>query len=128
VQLRQEVAEMRTKMRDNLDKSNTELFDLKQGFGGMTDIEFIAQYQVLRWAADYPHLVETTGVLPLFKLLENQALMMPLAVQQLSEAYRIYRAEIHRLTLQNQPTIVTHELLKEQRQWVTDWWHKIITI
>ncbi|MDQ7072368.1 MAG: bifunctional glutamine synthetase adenylyltransferase/deadenyltransferase, partial [Gammaproteobacteria bacterium] len=34
-----EVSEMRAKMRENLDKSNTQLFDLKQGKGGIADIE-----------------------------------------------------------------------------------------
>jgi glutamate-ammonia-ligase adenylyltransferase len=126
VTLRQEVIEMRQKMRESLNKSTSQTFDLKQGVGGMTDIEFIAQYQVLRWSTHYPDLVETTGVLPLFRLLEKHQLMEPILVEQLSSAYRDYRAEIHRLTLQNQATLVNNHCFEKQRQWVIDGWAMVL--
>ena len=48
-----DVAKMRTRMRRELDKSSQEDFDLKQGAGGIGDIEFIVQYLVLRNAAEH---------------------------------------------------------------------------
>ncbi|MES9976773.1 MAG: bifunctional [glutamate--ammonia ligase]-adenylyl-L-tyrosine phosphorylase/[glutamate--ammonia-ligase] adenylyltransferase, partial [Candidatus Thiodiazotropha sp.] len=45
--LQGEVVEMREKMRASLDKSNPDQFDLKQGTGGIVDIEFMVQYTVL---------------------------------------------------------------------------------
>jgi glutamate-ammonia-ligase adenylyltransferase len=48
--VRQEVREMRAKMRASLDKSGGGRFDLKQGQGGIADIEFMVQYSILRWA------------------------------------------------------------------------------
>ena len=45
-QLLDDVLSMRDKMRKQLDKSSKTLFDLKQGLGGLGDIEFLVQYVV----------------------------------------------------------------------------------
>ncbi|MGE4071212.1 MAG: bifunctional [glutamate--ammonia ligase]-adenylyl-L-tyrosine phosphorylase/[glutamate--ammonia-ligase] adenylyltransferase [Lysobacterales bacterium] len=47
VAVAQEVSQMRERWREALDRSNSERFDLKQGHGGLVDIEFIAQQQLL---------------------------------------------------------------------------------
>jgi len=131
--LKREVCEMRDKMRGNLDKSKptlppftNALFDLKQGRGGIADIEFIVQYGVLSWAKDYPSLLDTTGMLPLLRLFAQEQLLEKSACNQLSEAFRVYRAETHRLTLQNKPTVVKHEPFVELRQQVMHWWATIM--
>jgi glutamate-ammonia-ligase adenylyltransferase len=123
-QLKREVCEMREKMRDNLDKSKEGIFDLKQGRGGIADIEFIIQYGVLRWAVDYPRLLETTGMLPLLGMFAEYGLLEESACSQLSEAFRAYRAETHRLALQNQPALV--EKFADLRQNVMRWWAEIL--
>ena len=55
--LRQEVREMRERMRTELDSSAAEVFDLKQGRGGIADIEFVVQYEVLANACHDPDLL-----------------------------------------------------------------------
>ena len=124
--LKQDVSEMRTKMRDNLDKSKGNIFDLKQGRGGIADIEFIIQYSLLRWAADYPQLLETTGMLPLLRLFAKEGLLEELACKQLGDAFKAYRAETHRLALQNKRALVDNQLFMEQRQEVKEWWVEIL--
>ncbi len=52
--LRREVRDMRERMRAELDASTAEVFDLKQGRGGIADIEFVVQYAVLANASRYP--------------------------------------------------------------------------
>ncbi len=86
----------------------------------------MVQYAVLRWATDYPCLIETTGMLPLLELLSQYQLFEKTACQQLSEAFRCYRAETHRLALQNQPAIVAHQKFVKQRQQVKQWWSNLI--
>ncbi len=54
--LAEDVASMRRKMRAELDRSDAALFDLKQGEGGLVDLEFLLQYLVLRDAAVRPAL------------------------------------------------------------------------
>jgi len=126
VQLKGDVCEMRDKMRENLDKSSEVLFDLKQGQGGIADIEFIIQYGVLRWAVDYPRLLETTGMLPLLGRLAEYGLIDDLACHQLSDAFRAYRGETHRLALQNKSALVETEKFAQQRDEVKRWWAEIM--
>jgi glutamate-ammonia-ligase adenylyltransferase len=56
VLLKSEVIAMRRRMRDELDRSNGPRFDLKQGEGGLVDLEFLLQERVLALAAAHPSL------------------------------------------------------------------------
>ena len=47
---------MREKMRAHLGNKHPNRFDIKADAGGITDIEFITQYLVLRYASDKPKL------------------------------------------------------------------------
>jgi glutamate-ammonia-ligase adenylyltransferase len=49
--LRDDVVQMRQRMRAESSKGTEELFDIKQDTGGVTDIEFIVQYLVLKEAS-----------------------------------------------------------------------------
>ncbi|MGE4366904.1 bifunctional [glutamate--ammonia ligase]-adenylyl-L-tyrosine phosphorylase/[glutamate--ammonia-ligase] adenylyltransferase [Thermomonas sp.] len=55
--LRADVAAMRRRMRAELDRSDAALFDLKQGEGGLVDLEFLLQFLVLRDAHAHPGLL-----------------------------------------------------------------------
>ncbi len=64
--LRDDVAAMRAKMRNELDRSDAALFDLKQGEGGLVDLEFLLQYLVLRDSAAHAGLLaprDTPGLI-----------------------------------------------------------------
>jgi glutamate-ammonia-ligase adenylyltransferase len=54
--LKAEVVAMRRRMRDELDRSDGIRFDLKQGEGGLVDLEFLLQERVLALAAAHPSL------------------------------------------------------------------------
>ncbi|MFT4179134.1 MAG: bifunctional [glutamate--ammonia ligase]-adenylyl-L-tyrosine phosphorylase/[glutamate--ammonia-ligase] adenylyltransferase [Thermomonas sp.] len=51
-----EVSAMRRRMRAELDRSDAALFDIKQGDGGLVDLEFLLQFLVLRDGAAHPAL------------------------------------------------------------------------
>ncbi len=89
--LKQEVIAMREKMRANLDKSNQEYFDIKQGQGGMVDIEFLAQYWVLKCASEMPEVAWPSRTTRQFILLAEHGRIERGIVEQLLEAYRQYR-------------------------------------
>ena len=69
--LREDVASMRARMRAELDRSGSgrfdlQRFDLKQGEGGLVDLEFLLQYGVLRGSAADPSLLaprDTPGLI-----------------------------------------------------------------
>ena len=98
----------------------------KLGYVQIPLLKFIIQYAVLRWAADYPQLLDTTGMLPLLQLFAKYQLLEETACHQLGEAFRAYRAETHRLALQNQPAQVDNHQFAEYRQQVMDWWAAIM--
>ncbi|SEH06915.1 bifunctional [glutamate--ammonia ligase]-adenylyl-L-tyrosine phosphorylase/[glutamate--ammonia-ligase] adenylyltransferase [Candidatus Venteria ishoeyi] len=124
--LKTDICDMRRKMRDNLDSSDTDNFDLKQGVGGIVDIEFMLQYGVLAHAWEYPQLLETTGMLPLLEYFQNLEIWSQAQCQTLAEAYRCYRAETHRLALQNQKAKVSDDSFQALRQGVAQSWQDVM--
>ncbi|MGD8910140.1 MAG: bifunctional [glutamate--ammonia ligase]-adenylyl-L-tyrosine phosphorylase/[glutamate--ammonia-ligase] adenylyltransferase, partial [Chromatiales bacterium] len=120
--VRAEVVEMREKMRASLDKSTPELFDLKQGAGGIVDIEFMVQYTVLRWAHDHPDLLVWTDNIRLLETLSRLGLLTDNAAERLMGVYKVLRAAYHRSALQDQPPLVASDKLVEERALVQDIW------
>ncbi|HVV96161.1 MAG TPA: glutamine-synthetase adenylyltransferase, partial [Rhodanobacteraceae bacterium] len=55
--VREEIGTMRARWRAERDRSDAERFDLKQGIGGLVDIEFLLQGIVLLHAATKPALL-----------------------------------------------------------------------
>lgn len=67
----QDIAQMRARMRGELDRTRSAQFDLKQGEGGLVDIEFIVQAGVLLHAARAPDLVRLTRTRDLIATLDG---------------------------------------------------------
>lgn len=57
VQVREDVIAMRRRMRAELDRSDAAAFDLKQGEGGLVDLEFLLQALVLEHAQSHRDLL-----------------------------------------------------------------------
>ena len=104
--LRQDVMDMRRKMSSHLDKSSATLFDLKHGAGGMVDIEFIAQYLLLREAPHHPDMVLWSDNVRIFDECERFNILSSKNVQALKNAYLAIRGYYHRLSLADLPRIV----------------------
>ncbi len=111
--LKTEVGEMREKMRAQRLKYEPGLFNLKQGRGGIVDIEFFVQYMVLRHAADHPDVVEWTDNIRLLEALSVDSLISGEDSGALQSAYVTMRKAIHRLTLQELPAIVTEDQFRD---------------
>lgn len=124
--LRKAVREMRERMRANLDKTRGGRFDLKQGLGGIADIEFMVQYSVLRWAAQHPDLAVWTDNVRLLGTLERLDLLPGNAARDLTAAYKELRAVYHRNALQDQPTTIAGDRLAEPRERVRELWRELM--
>ncbi|PVZ85152.1 bifunctional [glutamate--ammonia ligase]-adenylyl-L-tyrosine phosphorylase/[glutamate--ammonia-ligase] adenylyltransferase [Serratia sp. S1B] len=122
--LQQEVREMREKMRHHLASKQRELFDIKADEGGITDIEFIAQYLVLRYAEGEPRLTRWSDNVRIFELMANYNIMPEQEAQALTHAYVTMRDEIHHLALQEQSSKVSQTLFVAEREQVSASWHK----
>ncbi len=133
--LRQEVSDMRHKMRDQLGseakskRENTPLFNLKQDAGGIVDIEFMVQYAALAWAYQAPKIVQYTDNIRILGSLEEAGLLDATSVAQLIAAYKAYRSTGHRLALQQQEAVLAGEgLFEVEREQVSHIWHQLIEI
>lgn len=124
--LRTEVRAMRARMRESLDKSGSGRFDLKQGSGGIADIEFMVQYSVLRWAADYPDLADWTDNIRILETLGRHRLLPGEAAADLTETYKDLRSAYHRSALQDQPKTIPDDQLLPQRERVKGLWDTLL--
>ena len=101
--LKTEVLNMREKMRasqSTVSKNDTEMFELKNGIGGIIDVEFLVQYLVLAHAKKYPQLTANIGNIALLKLLASLKIIEAYAAEKVALAYREYRKMQHALKLQ----------------------------
>jgi glutamate-ammonia-ligase adenylyltransferase len=124
--LRDDVREMREKMRDSLDSSKGDEFDLKQGRGGIADIEFMVQYLVLRWAHSFPDLLDWTDNIRLLEGLARSGILERETEQLLADAYRAFRAVNHRNALAELPSLVAGDELAVERTAVRELWHSLM--
>ena len=104
--LRDDVRAMRERMRNELSKSGPGEFDLKQDAGGITDIEFLAQYWALRWADRRPELVTFSDNIRQLESLASIDLVPQATVDVLTDAYRAYRQRMHHLSLESAGNVV----------------------
>ncbi|OOZ14918.1 bifunctional glutamine synthetase adenylyltransferase/deadenyltransferase [Solemya velum gill symbiont] len=120
--LREEVIKMREKMRDSLDKSSDDCFDVKQGRGGITDIEFIVQHMILRWASQHPELCQYSDNIRQLESLDHSQLLPDQWGERLSGLYRALRAHAHRSALMEKKPIVGIDQLAQERKLVAEAW------
>jgi glutamate-ammonia-ligase adenylyltransferase len=120
--LRDDVRSMRERMRAELSRSGPGEFDLKQGLGGITDIEFLAQYWTLRWAERYPELVTFSDNIRQLESLASADLVPQATVDVLTHAYRAYRQRMHHLSLEAASNVVPDRDFAGMREQVEAIW------
>ncbi|MGH8534840.1 MAG: glutamate-ammonia-ligase adenylyltransferase, partial [Gammaproteobacteria bacterium] len=124
--LRHDVREMRERMRRELSRDAPGVFDIKHGQGGVTDIEFMVQYAVLRWSAQHAELVDFTDNRHLLELLSRLRLLSDEDCRALREAYFAYRAKLHALALQERPALADNAEFSAERARVGEAWRRVI--
>jgi glutamate-ammonia-ligase adenylyltransferase len=120
--LRDEVRKMRERMRAELSSPQPGQFNLKRDAGGITDIEFLAQYWALLWCDRHPELVTFTDNIRQLESLASIDLVPQATVDTLTSIYRTYRQRIHRLSLDGADAVVPAEDFAEERAQVTAVW------
>jgi glutamate-ammonia-ligase adenylyltransferase len=127
--LRQEVVGMREKMREHLLPAETVrngMFHLKQGQGGIVDIEFMVQYAVLAWSHRVPGLAFWSDNVRILEALQQAGFLTAAESLALTEAYLAYRSAVHQLSLQQRPGEVEAERFEQERAAVTAKWNDLL--
>jgi glutamate-ammonia-ligase adenylyltransferase len=123
-QLKQDVVEMRERMRKELVRSDPGFFDLKQGEGGITDIEFMVQYMVLASAATCNGLTTYSDNIRILDSIAENGLMEKQECNELADIYRAFRKDIHKFALKELPAMVPETSVEQQKQRVCEIWKK----
>ena len=100
-----DVMAMRRRMRAELDRSGGLRFDLKQGEGGLVDLEFLVQARVLALASAHPQLCECTDTPALVRRLSAIADASPQQAASLLQAHAVLLARGLDCTLDQRPRI-----------------------
>lgn len=125
--LREQVTEMREKMRDHLTKElEPGQFHLKHSPGGIVDIEFMVQYAVLMHSAAEPRVCEFTDNIRILDALQLVGLLTEQRAEELRTAYIAYRACLHQRNLQDQDSIVDSAQFDTQIQAVRAAWRALL--
>lgn len=115
---------MRAKMRAHLGSRHAEHFDIKSDAGGIVDIEFIAQYLVLRYAATQPRLTHWSDNVRIFELMARYQIMTQEEAAGLTQAYVTLRNTLHHLALQALPGVVEATRFSAERARVAASWQR----
>ncbi|MCW8834305.1 MAG: bifunctional [glutamate--ammonia ligase]-adenylyl-L-tyrosine phosphorylase/[glutamate--ammonia-ligase] adenylyltransferase [Colwellia sp.] len=124
-QLKTDVCTMREKMRSHLDKSTEQLTDIKQGLGGLVDIEFLAQYLVLAHCCQDANLARCSDNIGIFKALAHFGVISEDEQEMLAISYQQLRDFSHKATLQNEAALIEHSALTAKNN-VIDLWQKLL--
>ncbi|WP_456296697.1 bifunctional [glutamate--ammonia ligase]-adenylyl-L-tyrosine phosphorylase/[glutamate--ammonia-ligase] adenylyltransferase [Vibrio sp. AK197] len=122
--LKQEVVDMRLKMQQHLGGKKSGRFMIKQDSGGITDIEFLAQYLVLMFSHDKPKLTQWSDNVRIFESLMNEGIISESDSQGITHAYATMRDQIHHRNLLNLSADVDEEKLVAERDLVTKVWQQ----
>jgi glutamate-ammonia-ligase adenylyltransferase len=125
--LKNEIRDMRARMRGELLKPDPDVFDLKQGDGGIVDIEFLVQYLTLLNAHKHPEILEWTDNVRLIHSLAEARIIDEITAYFLRKAYLIYRATGHKLSLRELPSKVETGRFQGLRTQVKAAWDRYIT-
>jgi glutamate-ammonia-ligase adenylyltransferase len=125
--LRDEVRNMRERMRRELAKAPAGEFDIKQSEGGVADIEFLAQYWALLWAKEFPPVALFSDTIRQLESVASANLVAQQTVDLLVAAYTAYRARTHHLSLDSRPPRVPATEFQTERREVTRIWNEVMT-
>ena len=125
-QLKQDVVQMRAKMYQHLANTNPTEFNIKTDPGGITDIEFIAQYLVLAHAPTNPHLTIWSDNVRIFEIMAESAVISSQVSIQLKQCYVQLRNKIHHLNLLGLSSVVSNDQFQEEREFIQQIWQELL--
>ncbi|TDQ59851.1 glutamate-ammonia-ligase adenylyltransferase [Mesocricetibacter intestinalis] len=123
--LRSEVRQMREKMYLHLANTAADKFNIKTDPGGITDIEFIAQYLVLANAPHNQDLAYWSDNVRIFDVMASNRVIELEEAERLKSCYVTLRNRIHHLNLLGEDTLVSAQEFHQERQFIRQIWQRL---
>jgi len=126
----QEITSMRERMRKELSPPSSSAadkftFELKQGAGGIVDIEFMVQFFVLAYAHQYPNLLAYTDNYRILEVARECQLIDETELTALINAYLDFRGVSHKFSILDPGDVKASSEMDEQRRFVRLTWDKV---
>lgn len=99
--LKAEIVDMRARIVRHRDTEADSLEELKSRRGGIMDLEFIAQYGVLRHARSHPELLVRRDTAELLKILQDRGLLPDSGAESLAETHNQMSKILHHRSLRS---------------------------
>ncbi len=128
--LADDVLGMRKRMRDELTRkagagASSPPFQIKQGEGGIVDIEFMVQFLVLSGSRDHESLLRWSDNMRILESIERCGLLSADDTRMLMEAYLALRSALHRFALQESDLEQPLVPLEPHRENVARLWQQL---
>ncbi|MBN6067989.1 bifunctional [glutamate--ammonia ligase]-adenylyl-L-tyrosine phosphorylase/[glutamate--ammonia-ligase] adenylyltransferase [Aggregatibacter actinomycetemcomitans] len=123
--LKQDVCEMRKKMYQHLTQQTENQFNIKTDSGGITDIEFIAQYLVLAHSPQQPALTRWSDNVRIFDIMVEYGVISETDGERLKQCYVDLRNRTHHLNLLGLPSVVNASEFHAERAFVQEIWARL---
>ena len=125
-ELQKRIAGMRELMRKELFRHEAGVFDLKQGAGGIVDIEFLVQYLMLLRSNEHKKLIKWTDNVRIIRALLETGIIDGYTAHVLRHAYLVYRSLGHQLSLQEKPAKIPENDFLDLREKIKEIWNFFI--
>jgi glutamate-ammonia-ligase adenylyltransferase len=119
-----DVRAMRARMHRQHPPAASGVFHLKRDAGGITDIEFLAQYWALSFAEKYPPVVLFSDTIRQLESVASADLVPQATVDLLTAAYRSYREVLHHRSLERAEPTVPRARFDAERETVMRIWRQ----
>ena len=125
-EVRDSIIEMREKIMATHASKDKDKFKIKKDKGGIVDIEFMAQFFVLAYAAQYPDLCTYTDNIRILDTCADVGVLQREIAEDIKEIYLKYRRRIHQLSLQLLPEVVDVSEFVEEREQIQKYWSSLL--
>lgn len=111
----------------HLSHSKHSEFNLKTDRGGITDIEFIAQYLMLANAPQNPQLTKWSNNVRIFDDMAGAQIISQTDCNTLKQSYVNLRNTIHHLNLLGKSSVVENSKFVKERSFIQAFWDKLFS-
>ncbi len=125
-ELMEQVATMRNRLRRERITREPGKFDLKEGLGGIVDIEFLVQFLILQHSSRHPELGDWSDNVRQIRTLLSIGVLDQITAHRLKGTYLAYRIMAHHLTLQEKPALIAKTQLRTERRRIAAIWNRFL--